>query len=53
MVFTRQFTAFDRQNRESAESPFHGFFILFVSISDLFFDFQSGSSSNAESIADS
>lgn len=29
LVFTRQFTAFDRQNAESAESPFHGFFTLF------------------------
>jgi hypothetical protein len=28
-VFTRQFTAFDRQNAESAESTFHGFFTLF------------------------
>jgi len=29
LVFTRQFTAFDRQNLKSAESPFHGFFNLF------------------------
>ncbi|PQE09206.1 MBOAT family protein [Rutstroemia sp. NJR-2017a BBW] len=29
LVFTRQFTAFDRQNRASANSPFHGFFTLF------------------------
>jgi hypothetical protein len=29
LVFTRQFTAFDSQNSESAESPFHGFFTLF------------------------
>ena len=29
LVFTRQFTAFDRQNVESADSPFHGFFTLF------------------------
>jgi len=29
LVFTRQFTAFDRQNSESADSPFHGFFTLF------------------------
>ncbi|KAI9836851.1 MAG: hypothetical protein M1819_001016 [Sarea resinae] len=29
LVFTRQFTAFDRQNPQSAESPFHGFFTLF------------------------
>ena len=29
VVFTRQFTAFDRQNVESAKSPFHGFFTLF------------------------
>jgi sterol O-acyltransferase len=28
-VFTRQFTAFDRQNADSADSPFHGFFTLF------------------------
>lgn len=28
-MFTRQFTAFDRQNVESAKSPFHGFFALF------------------------
>ena len=29
LVFTRQFTTFDRQNAASAESPFHGFFNLF------------------------
>lgn len=29
LVFTRQFTTFDRQNIESASSPFHGFFSLF------------------------
>ena len=29
LVFTRQFTAFDRNNTESADSPFHGFFTLF------------------------
>ncbi|KAI9805262.1 MAG: acyl-CoA/sterol acyltransferase [Piccolia ochrophora] len=29
LVFTRQFTAFDRQNPASADSPFHGFFTLF------------------------
>ncbi|KAI9810397.1 MAG: acyl-CoA/sterol acyltransferase [Pycnora praestabilis] len=29
LVFTRQFTAFDRQNPMSSESPFHGFFTLF------------------------
>ncbi|KAL9108559.1 MAG: hypothetical protein Q9227_006645 [Pyrenula ochraceoflavens] len=29
LVFTRQFTAFDRQNPTGAESPFHGFFTLF------------------------
>lgn len=29
LVFTRQFTAFDRQNAASASSPFHGFFSLF------------------------
>lgn len=29
LVFTRQFTAFDRQNAASADSPFHGFFTLF------------------------
>ena len=33
LVFTRQFTAFDRQNSESASSPFHGFFSLFWSVS--------------------
>ncbi len=29
LVFTRQFTAFDRQNPSTASSPFHGFFTLF------------------------
>nr|OQO17664.1 hypothetical protein B0A51_15601 [Rachicladosporium sp. CCFEE 5018] len=29
LVFTRQFTTFDRQNPTSAESPFFGFFTLF------------------------
>jgi sterol O-acyltransferase len=29
LVFTRQFTTFDRLNADSAESPFHGFFTLF------------------------
>lgn len=29
LVFTRQFTAFDRQNPASAGSTFHGFFTLF------------------------
>lgn len=29
LVFTRQFTAFDRNNTASASSPFHGFFTLF------------------------
>lgn len=29
LVFTRQFTAFDRNNTDSADSPFHGFFTLF------------------------
>ena len=28
LVFTRQFTAFDRQNPNTAASPFHGFFVL-------------------------
>jgi sterol O-acyltransferase len=32
LVFTRQFTAFDRLNSESASSPFHGFFSLFWSV---------------------
>lgn len=32
LVFTRQFTAFDRQNAASASSPFHGFFSLFWSV---------------------
>lgn len=34
LVFTRQFTAFDRQNAQSASSPFHGFFSLFWSVLD-------------------
>ena len=29
LVFTRQFTTFDRQNPSASESPFFGFFILF------------------------
>lgn len=29
MVFTRQFSAFDRQNQVAANSPFHGFYVLF------------------------
>jgi sterol O-acyltransferase len=29
LIFTRQFTAFDRHNPASAASPFHGFFTLF------------------------
>lgn len=29
LVFTRQFTTFDRQNPSAAESPFFGFFTLF------------------------
>lgn len=29
LVFTRQFTTFDRQNESAAQSPFHGFFTLF------------------------
>ncbi|QIW98876.1 hypothetical protein AMS68_004394 [Peltaster fructicola] len=29
MVFTRQFTTFDRQNGSAADSPFFGFFTLF------------------------
>lgn len=29
LVFTRQFTTFDRQNPSAAESPFRGFFTLF------------------------
>ncbi|KAH8671073.1 MBOAT family protein [Xylariales sp. PMI_506] len=34
MVFTRQFSAFDRQNEATANSPFHGFYVLFwISIS--------------------
>lgn len=28
LMFTRQFTAFDRQNPESGKSPFHGFYTL-------------------------
>ncbi|KAF1942507.1 MBOAT-domain-containing protein [Clathrospora elynae] len=29
LVFTQQFTTFDRQNTSAAHSPFHGFFTLF------------------------
>jgi sterol O-acyltransferase len=29
LVFTRKFSAFDRQNEQAANSPFHGFFTLF------------------------
>lgn len=29
MVFTRQFSAFDRKNQVAANSPFHGFYVLF------------------------
>lgn len=29
LVFTQQFSAFDRNNLESAQSPFHGFYNLF------------------------
>ncbi|TPX15819.1 uncharacterized protein E0L32_000153 [Thyridium curvatum] len=29
LVFTRTFSAFDRQNADAANSPFHGFFTLF------------------------
>ncbi|KAB5577561.1 MBOAT family protein, partial [Coniochaeta sp. 2T2.1] len=29
LVFTRKFSAFDRQNADAANSPFHGFFTLF------------------------
>ncbi|KAI5807983.1 MBOAT, membrane-bound O-acyltransferase family-domain-containing protein [Peziza echinospora] len=29
LVFTRQFTTFDRLNTESSKSPFHGFYTLF------------------------
>ncbi|KAI1401415.1 MBOAT-domain-containing protein [Hypoxylon fuscum] len=29
MVFTRQFSCFDRQNQAAANSPFHGFYVLF------------------------
>lgn len=29
LVFTKQFTTFDRQNASAAHSPFHGFFTLF------------------------
>ncbi|KAI1466061.1 MBOAT family protein [Daldinia caldariorum] len=29
MVFTRQFSAFDRQNQATANSPFQGFYVLF------------------------
>ena len=53
-VFTRQTTVFDRQNNESAASPFHGFFSLFwfvkalldLAISDLTLH-QDGSSFDA------
>lgn len=43
LVFTRQFTAFDRQNTESASSPFHGFFSLFWSVlEDMEFRYRPG-----------
>lgn len=29
LVFTRKFSAFDRQNQDAANSPFHGFYTLF------------------------
>ncbi|WYZ42038.1 hypothetical protein EsH8_V_000933 [Colletotrichum jinshuiense] len=29
LVFTRQFSTFDRQNEQTANSPFHGFYTLF------------------------
>ncbi|CAM1500863.1 Fc.00g100250.m01.CDS01 [Cosmosporella sp. VM-42] len=29
LVFTQQFSAFDRQNLSSVNSPFHGFYVLF------------------------
>jgi sterol O-acyltransferase len=29
LVFTRQFSTFDRQNEDAANSPFHGFYTLF------------------------
>ncbi|KAF2853984.1 sterol o-acyltransferas-like protein 2 [Plenodomus tracheiphilus IPT5] len=29
LIFTQQFTTFDRQNTAAAQSPFHGFFTLF------------------------
>lgn len=29
LVFTRQFSTFDRQNQKAASSPFHGFYTLF------------------------
>ncbi|KAK3384160.1 MBOAT family protein [Lasiosphaeria ovina] len=29
LVFTRTFSAFDRQNQDAANSPFHGFYTLF------------------------
>jgi sterol O-acyltransferase len=29
LVYTRQFTTFDRQNPRASQSPFHGFFTLF------------------------
>ncbi|KAI1502843.1 MBOAT family protein [Biscogniauxia marginata] len=36
MVFTRQFSTFDRQNHDAANSPFHGFYVLFwISVSFL------------------
>ncbi|KAI1485638.1 MBOAT family protein [Biscogniauxia mediterranea] len=36
MVFTRQFSTFDRQNQDAANSPFHGFYVLFwISVSFL------------------
>ncbi|GAP84633.2 putative sterol O-acyltransferase [Rosellinia necatrix] len=28
-VFTRQFSVFDRQNQQAADSPFYGFYVLF------------------------
>ncbi|ORY65339.1 MBOAT family protein [Pseudomassariella vexata] len=34
MVFTRQFSTFDRQNQDAAKSLFHGFYVLFwISVS--------------------
>ncbi|KAI5927040.1 MBOAT family protein [Camillea tinctor] len=36
MVFTKQFSTFDRQNQVAANSPFHGFYVLFwISVSFL------------------